>query len=83
MSWRASTSATVTSRSRSARLDALWDDLAPHLNGLYLSFDGDRRPERLAEAFPEPTLTRLRRLKRRHDPDNIFNRNFPIPPADA
>lgn len=72
----------VAARSRSARLDALWEELAPHLNGLYLSFDGDRRPERLAEAFPGPTLARLRVLKRRYDPDNVFDRNFPIPPAD-
>jgi FAD/FMN-containing dehydrogenase len=27
------------------------------------------------------TLTKLRRLKVRYDPDNIFNQNFPIPPA--
>jgi Berberine and berberine like len=48
---------------------------------LYLSFDTDQRPERLNEAFPGQTLTRLRQLKARYDPSNVFNQNFPIPPA--
>ncbi len=26
------------------------------MNGLYLSFDTDPRPERIHDAFPEPTL---------------------------
>jgi hypothetical protein len=59
-----------------------WDtDAAPHLRGLYLSFDTDQRPERLKEALPGQTLTRLRQLKARYDPGNVFNQNFPIPPA--
>jgi alkanesulfonate monooxygenase SsuD/methylene tetrahydromethanopterin reductase-like flavin-dependent oxidoreductase (luciferase family)/FAD/FMN-containing dehydrogenase len=63
------------------RLNARWDaDIAPHMNGLYLSFDTDQRPERLHDAFPGETLVRLRRLKGRYDPDNVFNQNFPIPP---
>ena len=58
-----------------------WDALMAGLtNGLYLSFDTDQRPERLLEAFPEPTLTRLRELKATYDPDNVFNQNFPIRP---
>ncbi len=73
----------VAARSRTERLDAMWDELRPHMDGLYISFEGDRRPERLLDAFPEPTLTRLRELKRRYDPDNVFDRNFPIPPADG
>jgi len=65
-----------------ARIDAYWDgELRPHLHGLYLSFETDRSPERLADAFPEPTLTRLRELKAVYDPDNVFDRNFAIPPA--
>ncbi|MNP86307.1 hypothetical protein D3C76_1864630 [compost metagenome] len=55
----------------------------PHTDGLYLSFETDARPERLLEAFPEPTLTRLRQVKRQVDPTNLFSANFPIPPADA
>jgi FAD/FMN-containing dehydrogenase len=66
---------------RRARLDKLWSDLYEHLDGMYLSFESDTDPQRLLDAFPEPTLGRLRRLKARYDPDNVFNRNFPIPPA--
>jgi alkanesulfonate monooxygenase SsuD/methylene tetrahydromethanopterin reductase-like flavin-dependent oxidoreductase (luciferase family) len=47
-----------------------WDDLRPHLNGLYFSFETDQRPERLHDAFPGDTLTKLRQLKARYDPDN-------------
>ncbi|PZR52635.1 FAD-linked oxidase [Xylanimonas oleitrophica] len=66
-----------------AEIDPVWDaEMGPHTEGLYLSFDTDTRPERLAEAFPGQTLTRLRALKRDWDPDNVFRANFPIPPAD-
>jgi FAD/FMN-containing dehydrogenase len=64
------------------RLNARWDsEMSPHVNGLYLSFDTDQRPERLDDAFPGETLTKLRRLKALYDPDNVFNQNFPIAPA--
>jgi hypothetical protein len=65
-----------------ARLNEGWDaEMARHADGLYTSFDTDTRPERLHDAFPGETLVRLRRLKARYDPDNVFDRNFPIPPA--
>jgi hypothetical protein len=74
-----STSAVSNSQDR---LNERWDvDVAPHLRGLYLSFDTDQRPERLDDAFPGQTLTRLQLLKARYNPDNIFNQNFAIPPA--
>lgn len=63
-------------------LNAHWDaDVHPHTTGLYLSFDTDTRPERLHDAFPGSTLDRLRALKAAYDPENVFNQNFPIPPA--
>ncbi len=61
-----------------ARLDAAWDDLAKHFSGLYLSFETDLRPERIAEAFPPATLARLRTLKERYDPANVFRDNFNV-----
>ena len=63
-------------------LDTHWDRLAPHFDGLYLSFDTDLRPERVSDAFPPPVLARLRSLKRRYDPANLFRDNFNITPED-
>ncbi|HEX6450415.1 MAG TPA: LLM class flavin-dependent oxidoreductase [Trebonia sp.] len=60
-----------------------WDELRRHLDGLYLSFETDQRPQRLHDAFPGRTLTRLRELKAVYDPGNVFRQNFPITPPRA
>ena len=62
------------------RLDAAWADMATHYQGLYLSFETDQRPERIAEAWPAATLSRLRALKKQYDPTNVFRDNFNIDP---
>jgi len=64
-----------------ARLDEAWEDIHRHTRGLYLSFETDTRAERLGDAFPDDTLARLRVLKHRYDPDNVFRDNFNIAPA--
>jgi FAD/FMN-containing dehydrogenase len=64
-----------------ALLDQAWEDLYRHFRGLYLSFETDTRTERLGDAFPAATLERLRTLKRRYDPDNVFRDNFNIAPV--
>lgn len=66
-----------------ADLHAVWNPLRRHIDGLYLSFETDLDPRRLEEAFPEPGLTRLRMLKRRYDPDNLFRDNFNIDPSES
>lgn len=60
------------------RVDKLWDAMAHHFKGMYLSFDTDLRPERLNDAFPPATLERLRESKLRYDPHNLFRDNFNI-----
>lgn len=64
------------------RLRAEWQRLRPHFDGLYLSFETDRSPERLLDAFPAPVLDRLRRLKAEYDPTGLFRDNFAIPAAE-
>ena len=66
-----------------ARLDEAWEDLYRHFRGLYLSFETDTRTERLDDAFPAATLERLRALKHRYDPANVFRDNFNIAPSPS
>jgi FAD/FMN-containing dehydrogenase len=56
--------------------------MRPHFSGIYLNFETDLRPERVHDAFPGETLRRLRALKRRYDPGNVFRDNFNITPAE-
>ena len=64
-------------------LDRRFDPVREHADGLYLSFESDPRPERVADAFPPATLARLRRLKADLDPHNLFRDNFNVVPAPA
>jgi len=64
------------------RLDAAWDRMAGHFNGSYWSFETDRRPGRLLEAYPAATLRRLCEVKRRYAPDNVFRDNVVLQPAE-
>jgi hypothetical protein len=77
------TSTTPTSSTSSVRATR---PTASSSSGLRSSLPSARRPqrastptaERLHDAFPGATLVRLRRLKARYDPNNVFNPNFPI-----
>ena len=60
------------------RLDRRWDAMSHHYSGIYSSFETDLRPERIAEVFPERTLNRLRELKDRYDPNNVFRHNHSV-----
>ena len=47
----------------------------------YLNFMGDEGADAVRHAYPESTHARLRELKRRYDPDNVFRSNHNIRPA--
>ncbi|MBN9179647.1 MAG: BBE domain-containing protein, partial [Microbacterium sp.] len=75
---RSATFSIATFGANEARLDAAWRDIAAHSRGLYLSFETSLRPERIGEAYPPATLERLRAIKSRVDPQNLFRDNFAI-----
>ncbi len=61
--------------------DELTAALRKGVPGVYVNFlDDDRTP--VPEAYPEPTWTRLRAVKRTYDPANLFRVNNNIPPAE-
>ncbi|GAA5173320.1 MULTISPECIES: LLM class flavin-dependent oxidoreductase [Amycolatopsis] len=66
---------------RDDAVDAAWGRLRPFFTGRYLSFDSSTDPGRIADAFPPRTLARLRDLKAKYDPDNVFRDNFNVTPA--
>jgi FAD/FMN-containing dehydrogenase len=51
--------------------------------GGYVGFLGDEDEEKLRASYPGGTWERLRGLKRRYDPDNVFHLNHNIPPANG
>ena len=48
--------------------------------GSYSGFVGTDLPEDLRRIYPPATLARLRQVKRRYDPGNVFRSNFNITP---
>jgi FAD/FMN-containing dehydrogenase len=69
---------TALTGGRRGALDAAWERVHEYMDGIYLSFESAHGPSSVSEAFPEPTLGRLRALKKRWDPDHIFTQNFDI-----
>lgn len=71
----------ATTPDRAPELDARWPVVAAHSDGLYLSFETRVGEQQLRDAFPGAVLERLRSLKARYDPANLFDRNFALLPA--
>ncbi len=56
--------------------------LRPHAIGSgYLNFLEDDTDTTVDNAFSPATYQRLRAIKRRYDPDNLFHHNHNVPPA--
>ncbi|HEX5826513.1 MAG TPA: FAD-binding oxidoreductase [Candidatus Limnocylindrales bacterium] len=47
----------------------------------YVNFMGDEGADAVRDAYPASSYARLRELKRRYDPDNVFRGNHNIPPG--
>jgi FAD/FMN-containing dehydrogenase len=71
-------SVTAVSVDGGPAFDRAWEPVHERMDGLYLSFESDHRAEAVAEAFPPRTLARLRTLKARFDPDDVFDQNFDV-----
>ncbi|HOA85924.1 MAG: LLM class flavin-dependent oxidoreductase [Microbacteriaceae bacterium] len=78
---RAANFSVVAFGSNPEAFDAMWQALAGHARGLYLSFETSLRPERIGEAFPPATLARLRAIKAEVDPGALFSDNFAVTPG--
>jgi len=51
--------------------------------GAYVNFLNYDDPERVRDAYPRETWSRLAQIKRRYDPTNLFHRNQNVPPATS
>ena len=80
----ANVAAFVTAEDRAERLAWVERTLATldqGVPGAYVNFVGDEGTERVRAAYPGATWDRLRAIKRRYDPANVFARNQNVPPA--
>jgi len=58
-----------------------WSALEPHhTSGVYVNFLMNEGEDRVREAYGTKKYDRLKALKRRYDPDNLFRLNQNIPP---
>jgi FAD/FMN-containing dehydrogenase len=57
-----------------------WSALEPFHTSVYVNFLGEEGEERVREAYGAGKYDRLKALKRKYDPDNLFRLNQNIPP---
>lgn len=61
-------------------LQAIWERLSPHVNGVYANFLSSATEGDVAAIYPTGTYGRLAAVKRQYDPRNVFARNHNIRP---
>lgn len=71
-------SITAVSVHGGSSFDAAWAPVRARADGLYLSFESNHDPQHVLEAFPPSTLERLRAIKTKWDPDDVFSQNFDV-----
>jgi FAD/FMN-containing dehydrogenase len=62
-------------------VEETWAALRPYRTGVYVNELGDEGPDRVREAYHPSAWARLRTLKQRYDPENVFHLNQNVPPA--
>jgi hypothetical protein len=60
---------------------SFWSALEPHHTSVYVNFLMEEGEERIREAYGAEKYDRLKALKRKYDPDNLFRLNQNIPPG--
>jgi hypothetical protein len=68
---------TVFSRAEIPLINKHWKRIMPHFSGLYANFEAEPTAERAHLVYPGQALLRVRELKRRYNPDDIF-RGWPL-----
>jgi len=63
-------------QARQAWVDEFSDALDQGDSSAYVGFLGPHEQDRLLDAYPQPTLDRLKTVKKTYDPDNVFKLNF-------
>jgi FAD/FMN-containing dehydrogenase len=66
---------------KEAWVDQFAADLRQEDHGAYVNFLVDQGEAGVRAAYPGATWDRLAAIKRRYDPDNLFQRNQNVPPA--
>jgi FAD/FMN-containing dehydrogenase len=61
-------------------LDAVWQQLAPHVSGTYPNYNSTATEADVAAAYPTDTRKRLAAVKRQYDPANLFSANYNVRP---
>jgi FAD/FMN-containing dehydrogenase len=59
----------------------LWTALEPHHTSVYVNFLMDEGEERIRQAYGPKKYERLKKLKKRYDPDNFFRFNQNLSPS--
>ncbi|MEU4601637.1 FAD-binding oxidoreductase [Kribbella sp. NPDC023972] len=57
-----------------------WRAMEPHQSGVYVNFLTDEGTDRIRSAYGATAYDRLKDLKRKYDPNNLFHLNQNIPP---
>lgn len=58
------------------RLWTAWEQMQPHLDGLYSAFETETGLDQTLAAYPYATLAKLAEVKAKFDPNHLFEPNF-------